>query len=85
MSNFDLPPPELIHRLAEFWENHDLVDFVSEMKPIVDGIFERDTMMMISLDVEEAQQVQALAAQKGIDEAELIRVWIQEKLREYCE
>lgn len=83
MSDFDLPPPELIQRLAEFWEDHDLVDFVSEMKPIVDGIFERDTMMMISLDVEEAQQVQALAAQKGIDEAELIRAWIQEKLREH--
>ena len=83
MSDFDLPPPELIHRLAEFWEEHDLVDFVSEMKPIVDSIFERETMMMISLDIEEAQQVQQLAAQKGMDEAELIRSWIQEKLGEY--
>ncbi|MGP1381913.1 MAG: hypothetical protein ACTS2F_00045 [Thainema sp.] len=82
MSNFDLPPSELIDRLAEFWEDHDLVDFITEMKPVVDTIFERDTIMMLSLDIEEAQQIQRLAAQKGMDEADLIRAWIQEKLAE---
>lgn len=81
MSDFDLPPSELIDRLAEFWEDHDLVDFMAEMKPVVDTVFERDTIMMLSLDIEEAQQVQQIAAQHGIDEAELIRIWIQEKLQ----
>jgi hypothetical protein len=77
-----LPPPDLIQQLAAFWDQHDLTDFKHSFKEVIEPVFERDTVIMLYLDVDEAKAVQDLAMLQGMDDAELIREWIREKIRD---
>ena len=79
MSTKELPRTDSIHELAEFWDSHELTDFADELEEVSEPVFERETAVTIHLSPEEAEIVKRIARSKGIDSADLIREWVEEK------
>lgn len=79
MSTKELPRTDSIHKLAEFWDSHELTDFADELEEVSEPVFERETAVTIHLSPEEAEAVKRIARSKGIDSADLIREWVEEK------
>ena len=77
-----LPETDSIRELAEFWDTHDVTDFGDELEEVRDRVFARRpaTGVTVPLTAGELEALRDLAASRGIDEAALIRSWVQEKL-----
>jgi len=77
-----LPHTDSIRELAEFWDTHDVTDFADELEEVGERVFARRPAagVMVSLTTGELKVLRDLAASRGIDEAALIRSWVQEKL-----
>ncbi|MDI6793225.1 MAG: CopG family antitoxin [bacterium] len=81
------------HTEAEFWDNHGILDFVSEIdEPItLDSKLKEDILSgkrrrklkNISLKIEPVfiQAIQKIATQKSIPYQSLIRMWLAENIR----
>lgn len=79
MSMKEIPQTDSIEELAQFWDSHDLADFADELEEVSESVFERETAVTIHLSSEEAEAVKRIARAKGIDSADLIREWVEEK------
>lgn len=79
-----LPKTDSIRELAEFWDTHDLADFEDQLEEIGDRVFgrRRTSSVAVPLSGDERQAVRQMAAARGLDEAALIREWVQEKLHQ---
>jgi len=80
MSTSKIPQSDSIQELAQFWDAHDVTDFESELEEVTEPVFERKTVVMIHLSLQEAEVVKEIANAKGIEDAELIREWVAEKV-----
>jgi len=78
-----IPKTDSIEELTRFWDTHDLTDFEGELEEVKEPVFGRDDqdVVRIRLLPEQAQAVRRIARAKGMDEAELVREWVKEKLR----
>ena len=74
-----IPQSDSIEKLAEFWDSHDLTDFDEQLEEVTEPLFERETAVTIRLSREEAEAVKRIARSRGIDSADLIRQWVEEK------
>ena len=79
MSTKEIPRTDSIQELAQFWDSHDLSDFDGELEEVSAPVFERETVVTIHLSPEEAEAVRRIARSKGMDSADLIREWVEEK------
>jgi hypothetical protein len=72
-----------IEELARFWDAHDLTEFEDEMEEVEEPVFDREpqAVMRIRLLPEEMAALKRIAEIKGVDQADLIREWVSEKLR----
>jgi CopG antitoxin of type II toxin-antitoxin system len=77
-----LPETDSIRELAEFWDTHDVTDFADELVEVSERVFahSRAPGVTVPLTAGELKALRDLAASRGVDEAELIRSWMQEKL-----
>jgi CopG antitoxin of type II toxin-antitoxin system len=75
-----LPQTDSIQELAQFWDTHDVTDFENELEEVSETVFERPRVLALDLESEEAEAVKRLAQSKGLEDAELIRGWIREKI-----
>lgn len=75
-----IPQTDSIQELARFWDTHDLTDFEDHLEEVAEPVFERESVLRVHLEPEEAQAVIELARSKGIGAADLIREWIREKI-----
>lgn len=77
-----LPKTDSIRELAEFWDTHDVTDFADELLEVRERVFARrpGTGVTVPLTASERSALRDLAASRGVDEAALIRTWVQEKL-----
>jgi len=77
-----IPKTDSIEELARFWDTHDLTDFEGELEEVEEPVFERGTeaVMRIHLPPEQAEALKRLAKSRGMDEADLIEEWVNEKL-----
>jgi hypothetical protein len=77
-----LPETDSIRELAEFWDSHDVTEFADELVEVRERVFARrpPTGVTVPLTASELKAVGDLAASRGVDEAALIRSWVQEKL-----
>ena len=66
---------------AEFWDTHDLRDYLDELEPVEvkfgDNLSGR---VSIHLDADSLSKVCALAYAKGISPGSLIRKWVLERV-----
>jgi hypothetical protein len=81
MSNLDIPQTDSIEELARFWDSHDVTDFDAQLEEVGGPVFERQTVVKVPLPIKEAQSLKELAQSKGINDAELIRQWVVERVR----
>jgi predicted DNA binding CopG/RHH family protein len=79
MRTKEIPRTDSIQELAQFWDSHDLTDFAEELEEVSVPAFERGTAVTIHLSSDEAEAVKRIARSKGIDSADLIREWVEEK------
>ncbi len=80
MSNMKLPQTDSIHKLAQFWDTHDLTDFEDELAEVDEIVFERDTIIELHLVPEETKIVRYLAKSRGISYSNLIHEWVVERI-----
>lgn len=80
MKTEHLPKTDSIQELAQFWDAHDLTDFEDELEEVVEPVFEPATVVLLSLELDEAEAVRRIAEAKGIADADLIRGWVREKI-----
>jgi predicted DNA binding CopG/RHH family protein len=80
MSTTKIPQTDSIEELARFWDQHDLTDFDSELEEVTEPVFEREAVVKVRLPNKEAEAVKALAQSQGLDDADLIRRWILERI-----
>ncbi len=77
-----LPDLKTRKELAEFWDTHDITDYLGEFK-VVEMVYEpgEDTTETLSLRVPSTlkRRVQDLAKQAHISASDLIRIWMFEK------
>jgi predicted DNA binding CopG/RHH family protein len=85
MSKPKLPKSDSIQQLAEFWDTHDLTDFETEMEVVGKPVFSRrgktTASVLVPLNASEAKAINRLAQAKGMSAQELIRTWVQQKIR----
>ena len=75
-----LPSTDSIHKLAAFWDAHDLTEFQDELEEVAEPIFVRRGAIQLHLASPEAEAVQQMAQAKGVSREELIHAWVLEKL-----
>ncbi|HEV8062644.1 MAG TPA: CopG family antitoxin [Gemmataceae bacterium] len=80
MKKSKLPKTDSIKKLAEFWDNHDLTDFQTELEVVADPVFVRKPVINAPLDVADAEAVEQLARHKRVSREELIRTWVLQKV-----
>ena len=80
MNRTNFPQTDSIQELAHFWDTHDLTDFEDELEEVSEPVFERQTVVTVRLEPEEAEVVQALAKSRGISHANLIKQWVLERI-----
>jgi len=77
-----IPDTDSIRELAEFWDTHDLTHFGDQLEEVAEPVFARARTggVTVPLSDEERNAIRRIAASRGVDEAALIREWVQEKL-----
>jgi CopG antitoxin of type II toxin-antitoxin system len=77
-----LPETDSIAELARFWDTHNLTNFEDHMEEVTAPVFERrlPTSMILRLEPEEVKAVQEIARTRGVQQSELLREWVLEKL-----
>ena len=80
MNTNKLPQTDSIQELAQFWDTHDVTDFEDDLEEVTEAVFDRETAVMIHLSSEDAVVVNEIAKAKGLNNAELIRQWVVEKV-----
>ena len=75
-----MPKTDSIHKLATFWQRHDVTDFENELEEVPGPVFQRAHVVGVPLTGDEHQAVRDTASSRGIDEAALIHEWVKERL-----
>ena len=76
-----IPDTDSIRELAEFWDAHELTAFDEQLEEVAEPIFLRaKSGVTVPLSGDERTAVRKIAVSRGVDEAALIREWVQEKL-----
>lgn len=78
--NSQIPQTDSIQELAQFWDTHDLTDFVNKLEEVQEPVFQRKKAIAVRLEPQEADAVQHIAQLAGVDSADLIRQWVLEKI-----
>ena len=81
MNDSKIPQTDSIQELAHFWDTHDFTDFEDQLEEVTEPVFERETVLKIHLQPEEAEAVKELAKSRGVSYADLIREWVLERIR----
>ena len=78
-----IPHIDSIEELAKFWNTHDLTDFDAELEEVKEPVFNQssEAIVRIHLLPGQAEALKRLAQSRGMDEVDLIRQWISERLR----
>mgnify|MGYP001474781119 CR=1 FL=1 len=78
-----IPKTDSIEELARFWDTHDVTQFEDELEEVSEPVFERETQAVVRIHLlpKQAEALKRMAESRGIDEATLVKEWVNEKLR----
>ena len=73
---------------AEFWDTHDVTDFMDELKPVKVTVNLKKSsapkkVVSIRLDEPDETKLKQLAETRGLPTTTLARMWIKERLNNY--
>ncbi|HEX3526874.1 MAG TPA: CopG family antitoxin [Thermoanaerobaculia bacterium] len=82
MKSAKLPQLDSIDELAKFWDTHDLTEFDAQLEEVTEPIFERESgaTMVLRLEPAELEAVKKIARTRGVEQSDLLREWVLEKL-----
>ena len=80
MNDLEIPKTDSIQELAHFWDTHDLTDFEDQLEEVREAVFERQAVIRIRLEPEEAEVVKELAKSQGVPHSDLVRQWVLERI-----
>lgn len=80
MNNLNIPKTDSIEELARFWDNHDLTDYEDQLDEMTEAVFEQKTVLQIHLQINEARAINEMAKTRGLDDEELVRRWVIERI-----
>jgi hypothetical protein len=70
-----------IRELADFWDTHEATAFDDQLEEVAEPVFTlARNGVMVPLSDDELAAIRKIAASRGVDEAAIIREWVQEKL-----
>ncbi|GMV90561.1 MAG: hypothetical protein AMXMBFR82_03390 [Candidatus Hydrogenedentota bacterium] len=77
-----IPKTDSVDELAQFWDTHDITEFEDELRVVSEPLFVRkdSIVVQIALDHKEADALHRLAQSRGVDDADLLKEWVSEKL-----
>lgn len=78
-----IPEIDSIEELAQFWDTHDITDFEDGLEEVEEPVFDRgaQAVMRIRLLPAQAEALKRLAKSRGMDEADIVKEWVSEKLQ----
>ena len=84
MNSQRIPDTDSIAQLSKFWDTHDLTDFEGQLEEVPASVFARrkEATVAIALTSKEAQTLRGVAQSQGVQETQLVRNWVREKLRQ---
>jgi hypothetical protein len=64
-------------------DSHDVTDFSNQLVEVSEAVFERRPTrgVTVPLSPDEMKTLRESASSRGVDQAALVRAWLQEKLR----
>ena len=81
-----LPPLKTRREARDFWDTHDLTDYLEELEPVRAETFTlpKSEQQIISIRMERrlVQLLKRLATERGLAYSALVRNWILERLRQ---
>lgn len=77
-----IPKFQTIEEEAEFWDTHSLVDYLDDTEPVEIKVDLGRAKKKISIPLESdiSQQIEELAARKGLSFSTLVTLWLKERL-----
>ena len=77
-----IPETDSISELAAFWDTHDVTEFSDELVEASEPVFALRPMkpVTVPLSPNEVKALRDIASSQGVDQAVLLRKWVQEKL-----
>ena len=77
-----IPQTDSVAALARFWDAHDLTEFEDELEEAKAPVFERGSgnVLQVALPPDEAAALHRAAESRGVEDTELVREWLSEKL-----
>ncbi len=78
-----LPDFKTTEQEIEFWETHDLTDYLDELTPVKIEVSPNLTSVLtIRIEGEDFEQLAQRARELGIGASTLARMWIRQRLRQ---
>ena len=77
-----IPQMDSVAELARFWDTHELTEFEDELEEVKVPVFERGSqnVLRVALPPDEAAALHRAAESRGVEDTELVREWLSEKL-----
>ena len=77
-----IPKTDSINELAAFWDAHDVVDFSDQLTEVSEPVFARQPTRGVTVPFSPAEMkaLRDIASSQGVDQTDLVRAWVQEKL-----
>jgi len=77
-----IPKTDSIEELARFWDSHELTEFEDQLEEVKEPVFGRRLggAMVLHLKPEEVRAVREIAQARGVEQSDLLREWVLEKL-----
>ena len=77
-----IPQTDSVAELARFWDTHELTAFEDELEEVKVPVFERGSqnVLRVTLPPDEAAALHRAAESRGVEDTELVREWLSEKL-----
>ncbi|MBL7161102.1 MAG: hypothetical protein ISS57_00740 [Anaerolineales bacterium] len=76
-----IPQFKSVQEMEVFWQKNSPLDFKDELEKMSDPIFVRKSAIEVPLQPQEMEVVKKIAEGQGLDDGELIRQWVLEKLQ----
>ena len=79
-----IPQFKTLEEAAEFWDTHDFEDYIDDTEPvtITVKIPRRKKTLTVPLDLKVYEQIEDLAAKRGVRAEKMVSSWLKEKAAE---
>ena len=76
-----IPRFQTLEQAAKFWDTHDFEDYVGDTKPVTIAVKipRRRIRLTVPLDLKVYQQIETLAAERGVRIETMVSAWLKEK------